>query len=114
MNQKSILLAVALCISLWAAPTAATPLSETDGAHSVADRNCLFDDYIYTGKLGAFVHGSDGKTYFMLNDYLFSIKTELFLQAVPEPVFGMSLTAICLPDPSKVVDYTCIKLYRPG
>lgn len=112
MNHKSILLAVGLCISPWAAPAAATPLSETIGAHSVSAGICQSADETITGKLGAFVHGGDGMTYFMLDSKLCSIDTKLFLEAVPEPVFGMTLTAVGSPDPNKIVDYVCTKLSR--
>jgi hypothetical protein len=101
MILKSILLAASLCVGLSVAPSAKAQLSAVNAVITAQDAT-----QDITGKLGAYVHSSDGWTYFMLGNVLLKIPTANFPS--PNPEFGTTLKATgCVPDPTGNVDFIC-------
>lgn len=102
MILKSILLAASLCVGLSAALTTEVQSAEVNAATSATQD----DSTVISGHLGAYVLGSDGWTYFMLDNVLLRIQTKHFKNPVPE--FGTMMWATgCKPDTSGTADYVC-------
>ena len=90
MLFQSLVVAAGLVLGMVSAPSASV---------SNARDAQVAQDVTITGKIYDVIHGSDGYTYFLLDDKPMAMKTTAFPD--PTPAEGTKMTATgCTPDPS--------------